>query len=1094
MAKKRGVRALKNQILDAQQSAAEKEVFLRAILRTLPDMIWLKNAEGVYLACNPMFEKFFGAKESDIVGKTDYDFIDRAEADFFREHDRKAMAAGKPSMNEEKIVFADDGRHAVLETIKTPMVDEDGSLVGVLGISRDITERKRMEEALCESQRSFANAFSYAPIGMALVSPAGDCLKVNLSLCRLLGYEPDELTTMNIVDLIHPEDYGDTEEHRRRLISGENDSFQVERRYLGKAGQMAWTLVSASMVRSEEGKPLYFIAQIEDISDRKRLEQELRVHAAKLEEMVERRTQELLAANQELTAMNEEVVAVNARLEESNQQLTEEIAIRLEKEAELLLRESQYRAASTLLISSSAKAEDQMREAVQDALALVAAPIGYIGLYDERARAFDIRCAIGPEAALLQGFRPDDRGMLGEVFRSGEILYVPDYRRYPQRQADAPLARLSSSIMIPLKKGDQVKGVLVVAWLDETYAVRMEEIEVLSQYANLVSIALERNDTQMRIERKNRLLQGLAETTAALMGELELDAVLQEMLAKAMNLAEISHGFVLLLDEDDPHEVCFRAGHGRYRDKIGQRETWRGGVFEEMLRLGRMVVVEDYARWPLRDREAEQNGVTMSTQSPLKVDGKIIGAIGLTACGEIVAMDPEKIAVLEQFTHVASIAVKNALYHEKIRKLAYRDTLTGLPNRTGLSSYLERELEQARKGEAAGAVMFIDLDDLKTVNDHFGHTSGDSVIVSAGTDIVAAAGKEAFVARVGGDEFVVILPGVDTPERVGQIADRLVGAIRREYEVRGQQIHMSTSLGATLYPADGDVAEEILKNADIAMYAAKAAGKNCWRLYEQGMHKDTYEKMMLTGSLRHALENGELYMHYQPLISLKNQAVDGFEALLRWNGREYGAVAPARFIPLAEQSGLILPIGEWVFGEACRFARILAESGRAQVRVAVNVSPRQLAAEDFVGMVRRSIETAGIRPQQLEVEITENVLIESLKDSNRKLAELSALGVQLALDDFGTGFSSLTYLRNLPVKTLKIDKSFIDRILEDRVQEGFIRSIIDMAHVLSLQVVAEGVETGPQLAKLSQLGCDGAQGYVFSRPVSQADAIRFSLG
>jgi len=240
------------------------------------------------------------------------------------------------------------------------------------------------------------------------------------------------------------------------------------------------------------------------------------------------------------------------------------------------------------------------------------------------------------------------------------------------------------------------------------------------------------------------------------------------------------------------------------------------------------------------------------------------------------------------------------------------------------------------------------------------------------------------------------------------------------------------------------------------------------------------------------LERKEFSLHYQPQISLANGEILGFEALLRWHSHENGQVSPIRFIPLAEQNGLILPIGEWFFGEACQFAHKLVTLGRSNLHVAVNASPRQLADADFVPMVCRCISDANIQAGQLEVEITENVLIESLADSTRKLAALNALGIKLSLDDFGTGYSSLTYLSNLPVATLKIDKTFIDKILEDKVQEGFIRSIIDMAHVLGLHVVAEGVETASQLSKLTALDCDCVQGYVFSRPLTEPAAIDFA--
>ncbi len=485
--------------------------------------------------------------------------------------------------------------------------------------------------------------------------------------------------------------------------------------------------------------------------------------------------------------------------------------------------------------------------------------------------------------------------------------------------------------------------------------------------------------------------------------------------------------------------------------------------------------------------------MTAQMQAPLIINGKITGCIGLSSFGEPFVFDQAKLAVFEQMATVATIAVKNAMAHQKTHHQALHDPLTDLPNRAFLNNRLDEEMRKARSGAAAGAVFYIDLDDLKTVNDSFGHSCGDDVIKAAASQIADTVGPEAFVARVGGDEFIVILFGEDRLKTIAQIANRLVSASQREYQVGGRSIHMSASVGVTIYPGDGNDAEEILKNADSAMYAAKAAGRNCWRFFEPEMLKDAYFKWSLTQSLRHALERNELTLHYQPQIALSDNKVIGFEALLRWNSPEHGMVSPARFIPLAENSGLILPIGTWVVEEACRFARKLADSGRENLHVAVNISPRQLASEDFVEMVRLTIEGTGIQPKQLEVEITENVLIDSLEDSTRKLGQLKEMGVRLALDDFGTGFSSLTYLRNLPVETLKIDKSFIDKILEDRVQKDFVRSIIDMAHTIGLQVTAEGVESEVQLKNLVQFGCDFVQGYIFSKPIPPGEALRFSI-
>lgn len=428
---------------------------------------------------------------------------------------------------------------------------------------------------------------------------------------------------------------------------------------------------------------------------------------------------------------------------------------------------------------------------------------------------------------------------------------------------------------------------------------------------------------------------------------------------------------------------------------------------------------------------------------------------------------------------------------ERERHIAYTDILTGLPNRAGLNEWMDREMERVRRGESAGIVLFIDLDDLKAVNDTFGHTYGDAIIIEAGKRISEAAGSDAIVGRIGGDEFLAILPGRRDHHAVTWLADGIISALCQDFDVFGERFHISASAGAAIYPDDGDTFEEIFKNADNAMYAAKNAGKNCWKYYDANMQILAYEKMLLTNSLRHAIERGELFVYYQPQVELGSGVVVGFEALLRWNSPEHGAISPVRFIPLAEQSGLIKTIGDWVLREACRFARRLADLGKGDIHVAVNVSPYQLCGDDYIDSVRNAINRAGIAPHQLELEITENALIASLKESTYRLAQLKAMGVRLALDDFGTGYSSLTYLQRLPVQTLKIDKAFTDLITTDGSHKEIVRSIVDLAHVMKMSVVAEGVETERQIMYLAQYRCDFLQGFFISQPLPEDDAVLF---
>ena len=919
--------------------------------------------------------------------------------------------------------------------------------VGLLLIG--IRQRKQAEMARRESEQRFSNAFHYAAIGMALISPAGRWTKVNNSLCQLLGCGAEELLDKPVADLTYADDRQVTEDFYRQLLHGDVSSLQLEKRYYHHAGHIVWALVLVSLVRGDDGEPLYLIAQIEDISDRKRLEQELRVHAETLEETVGQRTQELHASNQELTALNQELLAMNDEMLSANETLAEtnhtldlEITVRKQAEQEAIRREKQYQATASLLTEPGEDFDGLLQSILYNAVELIGAPAGYIVLLDDKGENFVLRCKLGAPYKIGKS-QPVQLGLLGQVYRTGELASVEDYRQYEHRVSDPEFESLTTLLATPLKLYGKVQGALAAYWNDDIRRITDDDKDIYRQFGTLASLALERTYAGRRISRQNEMLRELAEATASLVEELDLEKALQNILDRASSFMEIHHGFIQLFDSDGEH-LTFQCGLGRFAGQKGTR---------------------------------------------LRFAGKTIGSIGLAGYSESITSDKEKLILFEQYANIAAITIRNLLSHYEINRLAYYDPLTELPNRLHLNMHLEEEMSKARNKEVAGAVMYIDLDDLKTVNDHLGHTYGDSIIAAAGHDIVDVAGEGAYVARAGGDEFVVILPGDDFT-RIANIADSLIMTVCKEYDIRGQRIQMSASIGITLYPVDAVTVEDILKNADIAMYAAKGSGKNNWRMYEQAMRTVAYDQMVLTNSLRRALDNGELYLHYQPQIALPDRRIIGFEALLRWNSKEHGMVSPARFIPLAEQKDLIWPIGHWVIAESCRFARKLADLGHNDLHVAVNVSPRQLAVADFVTMLRQSVEEAGIAPKMIEVEITESVLIDSLAESIRKLNDLRAVGIRVSLDDFGTGYSSLTYLRNLPVETLKIDKTFIDRMLDGEDEASFIKSIINMAHVLKLNVVAEGVETEDQLAKLCQLECDSVQGYVFSKPIPAEEALR----
>ncbi len=444
-----------------------------------------------------------------------------------------------------------------------------------------------------------------------------------------------------------------------------------------------------------------------------------------------------------------------------------------------------------------------------------------------------------------------------------------------------------------------------------------------------------------------------------------------------------------------------------------------------------------------------------------------------------------------RFAILATDITEEKMHEKTVQRLAYYDKLTGLPNREKLAEVLNHELEGKTGKENAGALFYIDMDDLKLVNDSYGHSYGDAMIITAAMNLASLTEYGSTVARVGGDEFIVLIPGLSDPQELEELAQTFLETLSCEYEVKELWFHASASIGIVLYPQDGQTVEELLRNADAALYEAKRSGKRCWRFFRPAMQEAAFGNMLLLNGLRNALANHELEVYYQPQISLTDGRVVGFEALLRWRSPLHGNVSPAQFIPLAEKSHLIDSIGAWVIREACEFSRRLVRQGYPGIRVAVNVSPRQLIAPNFIRIIRDSFNEVELEATRLEIEITENVFIESMDDSVRTLNELQAMGVHLSLDDFGAGYSSLTYLRRLPVQTLKIDKSFIDSILTDQVHSNLIESIIDMAHILGLSVVAEGVETSAQLDRLAQCGCDTIQGYLVSRAVPEQTALEF---
>ena len=514
--------------------------------------------------------------------------------------------------------------------------------------------------------------------------------------------------------------------------------------------------------------------------------------------------------------------------------------------------------------------------------------------------------------------------------------------------------------------------------------------------------------------------------------------------------------------------VLFYNGH--LSEVLGRAEP-SGAPSTPDRRNGRFPFDRALARAVARGEVAPGSEVAFKRRDGTRGIAAVHTAPVRTAAGEIIA----QVAVFQDLT-------ERKAAEARIRRLALHDPLTGLPNRALLLDRLGQALAHARREGGLAAVFLLDLDRFKEINDTLGHPVGDQLLGAVASRIAGAVRASDTLARLGGDEFALVQPKLTQPADAAALAAKILGTFAAPFQLDGHEVHVATSIGIALFPQDGPDPDVLLKNADLALYRAKAQGRDRFRLFEPAMDEEAQARRRLERELRQALERGEFVLHYQPQLELATGRFAGVEALVRWHHPERGLVPPGAFIPAAEASGLIRPLGAWVLREACRQAN--AWHGRGwELSVAVNLSPAQLRQNGVLPMIGEALAATGLEPARLELEITEGVLMENVQHKGDGfLRGLAADGVRLAIDDFGTGYSSLAYLKHLPVDTIKIDRSFVRDLGRHPRDEALVRGIVMLGQSLGKRVVAEGVENATQLSLLRELGCDQAQGFFIARP------------
>jgi diguanylate cyclase (GGDEF)-like protein/PAS domain S-box-containing protein len=469
------------------------------------------------------------------------------------------------------------------------------------------------------------------------------------------------------------------------------------------------------------------------------------------------------------------------------------------------------------------------------------------------------------------------------------------------------------------------------------------------------------------------------------------------------------------------------------------------------------------------------------------VNGKIRGKLEVYYIIDLPFLLPEENDLVGTIAHDISRWLEQKEGDDRIIKMATHDALTGLPNRHLLNDRIEQALAQHSLSQIQMAVLFIDLDHFKIINDSLGHATGDLLLQEVSKRLLFCVRAEDTVARQGGDEFIIVLRSIAQDSDASSVAQKILDILKQPFQINGRIMHIGCSIGISLFPADGKDAESLLTNSDIAMYYAKETGRNNFMLFTHDMHQLAEEKHDLSTDLRSALERNELTLYYQPVISMPNSELKSMEVLIRWEHPEKGLISPLKFIPLAEENGLIVAIGEWVLQTACEQIRTWKEQGYDVPKLAINLSAKQFSDDKLLDKIVCILDKTGVEAQSISLELTESTLIDNVEEVIKKLNLLTKLGLQVAIDDFGTGYSSLSYIKRFPINTLKIDRAFVQHITTDKNDNAIVTAIIAMADSLRLDVIAEGIETEEQFNLLIQHGCKRFQGYYFSKPLPTAE-------
>ncbi len=1045
----------------------------------LADVIMLVlDMHGRVARINPKGCQTLGYRVEDMLGK---DWIDHFLPEDIRQETRRVfhrLVNGEDAVgcHHDNAVLTASGETRYIEWHNAFLRDVQGRITHVLSSGLDVTERRQSEQALRDNEEHYKALFHGNTDAIFLhgILQSGEpdhFLRVNEAACRRLGYSEAELLKLSPQDI----DARGMDERRlaavHTLVAHGQVVFEME--HVASDGRVIPVEVSAKLI-DIQGRPMV-LSMARDITERKRSLQVLKTHQEHVQMLLDTMADGMYGVDTHglCTFVNQSFLRILGyeRVEDLLGRHIHELIHHSHADGSPYPHE-QCRAYRTYLENRDCHVDDEVfwrRDGTSFPVeywsypmrqngAVVGAVVTFQNISERRQANEKLRAA----RQMLQNiidtvpnfvfWKDRDFRYLGcnEAFARlaglqcpEEIVGMDDHALIWEKYAEL-YQRYDAQV---IASGIPKNNIIEPMGMRDGTALCLEtsKVPLRDDQGQIIGVLGVFQDITVRMHAEEKLRQAAKVFESTMEGVMITDAG-SAIVAVNPAFTEITGyteaeviGKNPRLRSSGHHDRTF---YQAMWDSIRQKGSWRGEIWN------RRKTGETYPEW-----------LTINTVRD--ETGKIANYVGV-------------------FTDISQLKRSEA----ELDYLAHHDPLTALPNRLLFNARLEYAIQRAQREGTSLAVLFIDLDRFKTVNDSLGHPAGDQLLRNVATLLGTCVRGEDTVARLGGDEFVIILEGVGNSRDASAVAEKLLRTLDNRYDLDGQAVFISASIGISIYPADGQDGTTLLKNADAAMYQSKEEGRNTFRFYSAKLTRTARERLAMETELRRAIDKQEFVLNYQPQVDVSSGTIVGVEALVRWQHPQSGLISPLRFIPVAEETGLILPLGDWILTAACEQLQAWLASGLPPITLAVNLSPRQFQHRDLIRQVRTVLDATGLPPQLLELEITEGAIMERGEGAVTTLRALKDLGVKLAIDDFGTGYSSLAYLRRFPIDTLKIDQSFMRDIPHDTGAMEIAATIIAMARNLRLQVVAEGVEKLEQLAFLQRNDCGTYQGFLNSRPVT----------